>query len=484
MKCTLILPAILLCLSPLAHAERSIALFGGGGEPKNINSTIFDNTLTQLDNYLQTNKWKSTISFNGGHSQTEALMTMKFSDAASKSAFTRNNYNVIIKNYENQIRNGDIKSGDQLMIMIDTHGAEKSSYSQDSTHSIAVGQGDSTINLSDLGGSQTFSLDTLKNLAALAKEKGIKLAILDFSCHSGNTLALANENTCVISSTGTKHFGYTSFSEIFIKKMREGRSLEDVFLATRKDTADNSFPMISSAEGKSINNDFYPVITPYLFYYEKEARLDKMTNYLLSASSNVGICQRKNQFDQLLSQLDNLKAINAINAGRSMPEIERIKALIEDYKAKQDNYIKMLRDWGFAELNRKEQFVGVATSGKRVEKMTGNYTWRELVESDFDTTIKNVSDAKKGSRDPIFQAQFQASIEMHTRARDKQKEILELYPNLKDYKQKFRAALMEMQGTYAVANKIALEERKLYDNMYNNLRQEKKTANACRNFVL
>jgi len=488
MKWTLFYPATFALLLPLitstAHAEKNLILLGGGGEPKNMSTTIFDNTLTEMDKFLNTNKWKSVISFNGGHTQTDAMITMKFDNAAVKTSFSQNNYNTIIKAYEQKIKNGEIKSGDQLMIMIDTHGAEKNSKDQASTHEIAVGQAPATTNLNSLEGTPTVSLDTLRTLTELAKEKGIKLAIMDFSCHSGNTLALANENTCVISSTGTKHFGYNTFSETFIQNMKAGKSLEDVFLTVRKETRDNSFPMISSAEGKAINQEFYPAITPYLYYYEREQRLDKMTDYLLASSTNLGVCQRKNQFDDLMGQLESLRALNMLNANKSMPEIERIKSLLVEYKSKQDRYINLVRSWGAPELDRKESFTGVGVSGKRKESMTGNYTWKNLVEMDFDTIIKNVSSAKLGTKDPQTQAQFQASIDMHTKARDKQREILARYPNLKGYKQKFSEAIQDFQGTYAIANKIALEERKLYDNMYTNLRQEKKTSNPCRGFVL
>lgn len=488
MKSKHLLSATLLIVSPLfsnvALAEKNLLLFGAGGEPKNSSTTIFDNTLNEMDKFLATNKWQTVVSFNGGHSETEAIMTMRLNDAKVKTSFTMNNYTNLIKAYEQKLKNGEIKAGDQLMIMIDTHGAEKGSRDQSATHEIAVGQAPSSTNLNDLSGTQTVSLDTLRNLSALAKEKGVKLAIMDFSCHSGNSLSLANENTCVISSTGPKHFGYNTFSSNFIKKMKAGKSLEDVFLEVRKQTDDNSFPMISSEEGKAINRDFYPAITPYLYYYEHDQKIDKMTDYLLSSASNVGVCQRKSQYEELLGQLENLRAVNMLNASKSMPEIEKIKTLVAEYKARQDRYINLVRSWGTAELNRKETFVGNATVGKRKESMTGNYTWKELIESDFDTIIKNVSSAKLGTRDPATQAQFQASIEMHTKAREKQQEILSRYPNLKDYKQKFRNALQDLQGTYAVANKIALEERKLYDNMYTNLRQEKKTNNACRNFVL
>lgn len=489
MKNAFILPALFVLLSPLFSrqalaVENYLVLFGGGGEPKNSTTTIFDETLIQADKFLKSSKWKSAVSFNGGHSKTEAIMAMVLNEAQVKTSFSRNNYTNLVKYYEEKIQKGEIKSGDQLMIMIDTHGAAKDSQSKDLTHNIATGEASSPTNLTNLNATPTISLDTLQNLTKLAKEKGIKLAILDFSCHSGNTLSLANENTCVISSTGTKHFGYDNFVSTFFKNMKAGKSLEEVFLSARKEITDNSFPMISTEEGKAINKDFYPAITPFLYYYEEDRNLDKMTDYLLSASTNNGLCQRRGQYDNLLSQLEAIRAVATLNANKNMPEIEQIKALISDYKKKQDHYINLVRSWGIPELNHKEMFLGTGVVGKRMETMKANYTWKELIESDLDRVIKNVSSAKLAAKDPQTQAAFEASIEMHTKAREKQREILARYPNLKNYEQKFHEALNEFQGTYAIANKIALEERKLYDKMYANLKEEKKKMNSCKGFIL
>lgn len=477
------LTLILLTMTNTALADRKIVMMGGGGEPKNIKTTIFDETLNRLDGYLQKNKWDQVVvSFNGGHSQTEAIVNMKFNNAASKSNFTPNNYNAILKNYENQLKNGELKAGDQLLVMIDTHGAMKTD--EDSTHKIAVGAGPSQTNLNDLGGTTLVNMDAMKSLAALAKEKGVKLGILDFSCHSGNSLALANENTCVISSSGKTHFGYNTFSDEFIAKMSAGKSLEDVFLETRKGTTDNSFPMISTPEGETINRDLYPNLTPYLYYYEENPLHDKMTSYLLESSGNAGICARQNQYELLQKQLSALQAASLLNMNKSLPEVNRIKNLIDLYKEKQDKYINLVRSWGLTELNRREQFSAKATVGKKSFTMPGNYTWKELVETDFDTIIGNVSSAKRSTKDQATQAQFQASIDMHTKAKVKQMEILSQYPNLRDYKQKFKLQLNEMKGTYAIANQIAMEERKLYDNMYKNLKQETNQKNPCKDFVL
>lgn len=484
MKLTIYLPLVLLLInSQNAMADRKLIMMGGGGEPKNLSTTIFDETLTGLDNYVKKNKWDEVVvSFNGGHAKTEELVNSKFKDATSKSTFTKNNFNAIIKTYETQIKNGELKSGDQLLVMIDSHGAMKTE--GDSTHQIAVGASASQTNLNDLGGMTLVSMEALKGLAALAKEKGIKLGILDFSCHSGNSLSLANENTCVISSSGKTHFGYNTFSDNFIGKMKSGKSLEDVFLDTRKATTDNSFPMISSPEGEVINRDIYPNITPYIYYYEENPLVDKMTNYLLEASSNNGLCTRANQYAELQRQLESLQAASTLNMNKNMPEIAKIKSLIAQYKGKQDSYINMVRSWGATELSNSEKFSATAKSGKKSYTMSASFSWKELVETDYDSIIKNVSNAKLSTKDPTYQAQFQASIDMHTKAKVKQMELIAQYPNLKDYKVKFKQQLNEFKGTYALANQIAMEERKLYDAMYSNLRNENNQKNACKDFVL
>ncbi len=462
--------------------ERSLIMFGGGGEPTTSNSTIFDGGLTSLNGYLKNNNWNHNISFNGGHSQSEEILNSNFPNAQSKSSFTAENFNTLIQIYENKIKNGQVKSGDQLMLMIATHGAMNSG--SELTHQVAVSAAEGKTNLNNLAGATVVNLDKLKNLAQLAKDKGIKLAILDFSCHSGNSLALANENTCVISSTGPKHFGYNTFAQNFIDKMKGGKSLEDVFLETRKNTTDNSFPMISTPEGDNINRNIYPEITPYLYFYDRNPDIDKMTEYLLDASSIGGRCNRQTQYQGLINQIDSVRSPNNALLNKSFPEIAKMKALLAQYKDQQDRYLDMLGAWGSNELNRKELFSGTGAVGKTVRFMNGNYTWKEMLETDFDRIIQNVTDAKSKTKDPATVAMFQSSIDMHSKARTKQREIMANYPNLKDYKNKFKNQMTSMEGTYEIVNKISLEEKKLYDNLYENLRANRTKSNPCKDFVL
>ncbi|MFA6237571.1 MAG: hypothetical protein WC635_09615 [Bacteriovorax sp.] len=483
MKLPLIFSITYFLISTPAFAERRMILMGGGGEPRSRSSSGFDDTLTSLDGYLQNNKWNQTVvSFNGGHSQTENIIKTKFPGAASKSSFTPNNYLAIIKNYEKQLKNNELKPGDQLLIMIDSHGAMASG--TDATHQIAVGAVNEKGNMTTLRDGTTVSLDILKNISDLAREKGVKLGILDFSCHSGSSLSLANENTCVISSSGPNHFGYTGFSPNFISNMKPGRSLEDVFLESRKTIHDHSFPMISTPEGESINNDFYPKITPYLYYFDEKTDEDKMVDYILQSNTSYGICQRDVHFTDLLRQIDSLKAVSSWNTNQSLPEIVNIKNLLAQYKQKQDNYFKMLRSWGTDKFDRREEFNAIVMSGKYKAEFSGKYSWKELVEGDFDTIIKNVTDARNTADNPRSKADFQASIDMHSKARAKQTEILAQYPNLRDYKKKLRDQLKISNETYSLARQIAADERKLYDKMYSNLKAQKNQKNACKDFVL
>lgn len=483
MKLPLIVSLSILLIATPAFAERKMILMGGGGEPRAKPTTIFDDTIKSLDGYLQNNKWNQfVVSFNGGHAQTENEIKNRFPGAASKSSFTPNNYQAILKNYENQLLKGELKAGDQLLIMIDSHGAMASGTEE--THQIAIGAVNGPNNLTTLRDSTTVSLDILKNISKLAKEKGVKLGILDFSCHSGSSLSLANENTCVISSSGPRHFGYTGFSPNFIGNMKPGKSLEDVFLESRKTINDHSFPMISTPEGQAINNDFYPSITPYLYYYDANPNEDKMVDYLIDNNTNFGQCVRAEQYAALLRQLDSLKSVSSWGLNQSLPEIANIKNLIAQYKQKQDSYFNLLRSWGTDKFDHKEEFMGTATAGKHLAKYPGKYTWKELIEADFDTIIKNVTDARNSATNAQYRADLQASIDMHSKARAKQTEILAQYPKLKNYKQNLREQLKIGNETYAIAKQIAADERKLYDKMYSNLKAQKNQKNACKDFVL
>ena len=126
----------------LAYAENHMLIVGGGGEPKS-EKTIFDNGMTLLGKNLASSKWKYEVSFNGDHRETESILQNQFNNGVKPTSnFTENNFNKMIENYRKKILNNEITSNDQLMIIINTHGAQRNP--GESTHSISLKGGAAT----------------------------------------------------------------------------------------------------------------------------------------------------------------------------------------------------------------------------------------------------------------------------------------------------------------------------------------------------
>ena len=144
-------------------------------------------------------------------------------------------------------------------MFINSHGGESSG----KTHNISTA-GSAMTNMNSLNDTSSVSLDALEALTKVAKDNNIKLAIVDGSCHAGNSLSLANTNTCVIAASGPKHYAYSNFADIFAAQMKKGKNLEDVFFETKAQTQGGGFPMISTPEGVEVQDELYPYLTPYM----------------------------------------------------------------------------------------------------------------------------------------------------------------------------------------------------------------------------
>jgi hypothetical protein len=464
--------SLLIPIAPRSMASDSLLFMGAGGEPASNPSTIFDNTFIGLNNYLMNSSWKYDISFNGGHSYSESLRDQFFRGASSKDNFTEKSYDKLLSKYKDDIKSGKIKPGEKLLIIIDTHGADKETGSSELTHKIAV-------NTRDLKSSETVSLDELKVLTKLAKEKGIKLGIVDFSCHSGHSLSLADENTCVITATGPKHFGYSSFSDNFVKEMKTGGSLEDVFLRTRAKEKYASYPMISTPEAKNIYNDFYPALIPYLYYYDQNPSQEKMTKYLIEAANDPQ-CPRDAQMSELQKKIELLQK----TALKNIPEVETIKKLFTEYKAQQDQYIKFLKASNSKDLLKTERVWGISNAGRYNYTYGQTLTWREIIETDFETSIEKLENVLKYPDTPEADAKNKAKLGFYKDGLEKQKKLLRKNPSLVKYKEEFKNYKDFLDESRLMANKIAQNERSLFSSLYDELKKDSKESNPCRDFSI
>jgi hypothetical protein len=456
--------------------ERYLLLMGGGGEPAEKASTIFDPGLQGIGGFLSSSSWHSDVRFNGGHSETEGILKNDFKNSSSVGAFTVDSYNAMINKYKQQLQSGAIHSGDELMVMIDTHGGANEG---EKTHSVCVGQAPSAMNLTTLKGASTVNLDSLQDLKALAEAKGVKLAIVDLSCHSGNTLALADDKTCVVSATGPKHFGYSGFADIFSGQMKPGRSLEDVFLATRgSESGTEDFPMISTPAGKELNDRLYAAATPYLYSSDADANLNKLSPYLEDAAEKN--CSPDQDPTAIAAQIQQLKSV--LN-DRSVDTRDLTK-LLDAYKKKQDGIVNTLRAWGAPKLNTKESCtVAQKDNGHRTTEYTLDFTWGELIRTDFQKNIDYLSSQVPMEHFSADRATLQASISCMKKFVAKTQEIESRFPELAGYGDKFKNLVAQMGDTHNLAGQIGDEYRKIYDSLYKDISKSDKGPNACKDFT-
>ncbi len=450
--------------SNFSFAENHLLILGGGGEPQ-TESTIFDNGMKDFSKNLKRSKWKYEISFNGGHSVTENILKKKYSKAITPPTdFTRENFTKLIQSYKNKILSGQIRSGDQLMILINTHGAEKEF--QESTHSISL-SGGAVTNINTLEGSEKASLDTLQEIVKLTNERGINLGIIDLSCHSGNTLALKKNstNTCIISASGPLHYGFTgsgSFIENFLSNLNPGISLEEAFLKSRLASVSADYPMISTNENTKIVRDVYDQITPYLYYYAPDE--DKMSPYVLINSSSSQLCKREDEFNDLISKIDGLKSV--LKPRRNSFNADELKRLLFEYKRSQDDIFKAIEQMGVFNLDKEEFFLISQNSNDFNTRFKTKFTWLEILHSDIDGMSTYSETLIKNSKSETEKQDIQSLKELIKQIKLKKQQILTENPKLLNYQTYVDLKIKAMKNTEELASQIALQEKKFYEELY------------------
>src|SRR5690606_13783194 len=256
---------------------------------------------------------------------------------------------------------GQIKSGDQILLMISSHGSER--VGNQKTHYISTTDNhkQGVSNYRTLDGSSTVSLDRLERLTQLAESKGIKLGILDFSCHSGVTQKLANKNTCVISSTGPEHYSWggtnSTFAAKFTESMRSGRSLEDVFLEAVKNKRDTGYPMISSPIGQEIQETMYPLISPYLHDTRSDLTRNKMKDYYNERYAKDRCENLNSDFDNLINFTYDIENI------ASTANYKKLRNLLTEYNGLQQGIVQNVKLMNARQdLNKKENYCNTMSS--------------------------------------------------------------------------------------------------------------------------
>ena len=463
----------------LLAQENQIVLLGAGGEEEGKTSTIFDNSARLLARYYNknTSSYQAMVSYNGGHANTEKIVKNDFNKANLKTSFTPEGYQKVMNELIAKIKSNPPKigAGNQIMIFIDSHGAEK--MERETSHSISMAYSpmeDMNTGSDKKGG--MLNLDVLKEITALAKEKNIKLAIIDGSCHSGNTLSLANENTCVISGSAANQFA-TDFTDFLVKEFSPGRSLEDAFIKARAKADGVPFPMISSPAGIDVQEKMQNFI-PYLFYHENDEELDKIDKHLKENGNSLGMCKKEAEFGELKGFLDFMRDFKQFQRNKNPNELDRLKANIEKYKKVQMNYLKDFAKYSIpdAELDKITNF----TSGD----FSKDYTNGELLETDFKALIDNAKEDESKAKTDEDKKTYQHFAKIYSDASSKKNDLLKN----ETYKKRFQIyeRIKEDKNlSESVARTISVDLKKVYEAYYKEqMMRQKDKSNPCAEFKL
>ena len=494
----------LLIFFPLfSYAENFMMVMGGAGDPPG-SSTIFDPDVKAMGSMINGSGWNVAVSFDGGHSDTQALVKSSFPNAVSTSDFSNVNFHKMIAQYEADINSGKIKSNDQLMVVIDTHGGENTTPDETNrTHTIATGGVVKDINT--LSGTMNNSMDNLQPLIDAATKKGVKLAIMDLSCHSGHTLKLSTPNTCIITGTGTDHPAYPRFSQNLFNNLKKGVSLEDAFLTARMNESLPDYPMINTNAGNRVSSLEYKNISPFFDYVD--AKKDgsyiggnSLIRYIQSNSTPKLICERDEQFKSLNSLISNLERIPGL-----MPyDPTTLLKLLDDYKKDQDIVINFYKNAGLGNLTNQEKFSSVVLDkdGKNLSQLDLSFSWSELLATNPEHTLEGIRDRTKVFEENLVasknrhlseiekieiekdRADLKTTLDVWNQVKVKYDEILTKNPDLKNYQDNMKNMLLKVNANINRTEDIAFYERYFYDAAYR--REQLKNpqpSNPCKDFI-
>jgi hypothetical protein len=299
----------------------------------------------------------------------------------------------------------------------------------------------------------------------------VKLAVIDLSCHSGNTLNLAKQypNTCVISSTGPDHYAYgggiANFAGRFNAALTPGKSLEAVFLEARENYADFGFPMISSPQGGEVQARLYEAISPYMYYYNPNS--DKQTAFLEREIKDTNHCAPEIHLAKLIREVENLLAtVDGGETERTLREFQVGVRKYYDYLATLRADMRKLKfDVALKETEFSNEIKANPLKKIKREQSCVKYNGTQLLTLDFDrmhSYFKDRSIKLKGQESE----QAAAILINIENAKKKRNELLTQHPELAGINNFWSNYPTRQQETHVLAVEVALAQRKVYDMLY------------------
>lgn len=388
---------------------------------------------------------KATFQF-GSDRLKEALAQSGFSIRSNfgQGIFKAEAADQLIAKQIQDLESGTIPSGSQLAVIIDAHGGECNA---EGGHSIVDSDG------------KMFNLKKLEAIKVAAKKAGVKLAIADSSCYSGCSLDLADEETCVISSSNAKSPAGSNFTYGLYYSIKPGSNLEAAFLAARSSFASRSgAPQISTLAGREAATTLNVIHDTVATHDESLPKTEAWSHLCSLSGMQASEEVIRNLRDKLLgSACDNPQILDDLKG-----------ALSANYNL------------------RKTVEKDVAFESKKVKIAGEDIPYRSL--ADVDRTMRRYKASLARTTDPEVIDFYKKLIKAEPEYRRWQSELLKTEPEFKKINanramSKEFIAMTERSAQLTKSSERVLKcESKIYDCIYKKNNEKKSGANPCASF--
>lgn len=196
-------------------------LFAIGGAGDTAGSTnIFTDNFVETAKKAKVAGYETDFLFDGVHPDARKKVAKAFSSQPTENnTFSQSNLKKMVERIQNKIKNGEIKTGDQIFFSVDTHGFPNETMATDDFN---------------MGTPLTMKYDLLQDLAQELSKNKIQTAFYFGNCYSGSFLDKANPDICTLTASTKNNVSVVGDTDSFLKELESGKSLEDTFLEHRK----------------------------------------------------------------------------------------------------------------------------------------------------------------------------------------------------------------------------------------------------------
>jgi hypothetical protein len=183
--------------------------------------------------------------------------------------------------------------------------------------------------------------------------------------------------------------------------------------------------------------------------------------------------------NQLLKEIDTNTSIvrhaKYFDTKESLTDYEELKNSLKEYKDIQDLLTEQMKSFNVGKLKNIEQIDS-----------ENQYSWNMLLISDWEQEISNTRQRLPPYAHPSasLQSTLEFNISIFEKAKLKKEKIIRENPELTQYRNVVGDFDVNNKKTITLAKKIASNEKKLFDGLYQKYAKENNQTNPCRDFKL